>query len=390
MPIAAVLLLAATVPPAASPTPPPEVPEMRAFALDLYAGLREEPGNLALSPWSVASALVPLADGARGATRVEIEKALHLPRTWEESRARWLEALAALDSRTREGVDLDAANALWVARAQRLLPAFVEGLSEGLDVEVERADFAGDPAGTEATINRFVSEGTRGKIPQLVSNLDPRTRLLIVNAVYFKGLWASPFEKERTETLPFTGSSGASAPRPFLRKKEELRYFEDADLQALELPYRGGKLRMLLLLPTAKGGLPAVERTLDRVRYDAIVAAMWTWDVDVSIPKFKIESSFERSFVRALDALGMKTAFTEGADFSGMTGARDLFVSRGIHKVFVAIDEEGTEAAAATGVGMRPVSVVPSARFTADHPFLFVIWDAPTGTILFLGRVESP
>lgn len=390
MRIVAVVLLAPMVLPAVSSAPAPEVPEMRTFALDLYARLRDERGNLAVSPLSVASALVPLADGARGATRAEIERSLRLPGSWEASRAEWLEALAEIGAREGDGVDLDAANALWVARGQRLLPAFLDGVSKGLGVAVERVDFAGDPDGTEERINRFVSEVTRGKIPRLVSNLDPTTRLLIVNAVYFKGLWASPFGKERTETLPFTEASGASAPRPFLRKKEEFRYFEDADVQALELPYRGGKVRMLLLLPRAKDGLPVLERALDRARYDAIVTGMRTWDVDVSIPKFKIESSFEGPFVRALEGLGMKTAFTEAADFSGMTGTRGLFVSRGIHKVFVAIDEEGTEAAAATGVGMRPVSVVPSARFVADHPFLFAIRDVPTGVILFLGRVESP
>lgn len=390
MRVAAIPLLAVTVLPAVSSAPAPEVSEMRTFALDLYARLRDERGNLAVSPLSVASALVPLADGARGTTRAEIERSLRLPGSWESSRAGWLETLAAIGARGGDGVDLDAANALWVAKGERLLPAFLDGVSKGLGVAVERVDFAGDPGGTEERINRFVSEVTRGKIPRLVSNLDPRTRLLIVNAVYFKGLWASPFEKERTETLPFTEASGASAPIPFLRKKEEFRYFEDADLQALELPYRGGKVRMLLLLPRAKGGLPALERALDRARYDAIVNGMRTWDVDVSIPKFEIESSFERTFVRALEGLGVKTAFTEAADFSGMTGVRGLFVSRAIHKVFVAIDEEGTEAAAATGVGMRPVSVVPSARFVADHPFLFAIRDVPTGTILFFGRVEAP
>lgn len=386
---AAVFLLGATVLSAAS-TPVPEVPEMRAFALDLYARLRDEPGNLAVSPLSVSSALVPLADGASGATRAEIEKALRLPGSWEESRPGWLEALAAIEARTGDGVEIDTANGLWVAKGQRLLPAFLDGVSKGLDVAVERADFAGDPGGTEAKINRFVSEATRGRIPRLVSDLDPRTRLFLVNAVHFKGLWASPFEKERTEVLPFTEASGSSAPRPFLRKKEEFRYFEDGDLQALELPYRGGELRMLVILSRQKDDLPAVERSLDRARYDAIVGRMRTWDVDVSIPKFRIESSFERSFVHALEALGMKSAFAEGADFSGMTGARDLFVSRGIHKVFVEIDERGAEAAAATGVGMRPVSVVPSARFLADHPFLFAIRDARTGMILFLGRVASP
>lgn len=364
---------------------------LKPFALDLYAQVRATPGNVAVSPFSVASALVPLAEGARGATRSEIERALRLDKPWPESKGAVLATLGAAGARSEGGVEVLSANGLWVDRRIRLLPAYVEELKTRLDTRAAPADFAEHPEAVASDINAFVSSATREMIPKLVDRLDRRLRLFLVNAVYFKGLWASQFRAEATRPLPFRSPGRAAKTVPFMRQTESFRYAEDGRLQALEMPYEGGAASMVVLLPRSDDGLASLEATLDETALDEILAGMRKRQVDVLIPRFRIESSLGREFMAALQALGLKTAMTDAADFSGMTGGRDLFVSEGIHKVVVDVDEKGTEAAAATGIGMQPTSLPPPPPvFRADHPFLFLIRDVPTGAILFIGRIVEP
>lgn len=391
----AVLVLLLTISPMArafeTKSPDANRPSLQEFALDLYAQLRTQEGNLALSPFSVSSAMLLLAEGAEGATLKEFETVFRLRSTWAESREGLLATVSDLEGRDADGLEIAVANGLWITDEVSLLESYREAVAKGLQARIDRADIRDDPASAVDAVNRFVSEATRGKIPQLLSSLDPRTRMVLANAVYFKGLWEQPFPEANTRGHSFRSPDGTSRIRPFMHMRARFGYFEDDSLQVLEMPYRGGDTCMLLILPRELGGLPAVEGVLDARRFDALVTGIREREVDVFVPRFKVESTFDESFLPSLEKLGLKTALTASADFSGMTGGRDLFVDAGIHKAVVEVNEKGTEAAAATSFMMKATSAQPEVPvFRADHPFLFVIRDVPTGTILFLGRVEMP
>lgn len=217
------------------------------------------------------------------------------------------------------------------------------------------------------------------------------TRLVLTNAIYFKGDWANQFKKDQTHDANFMVSTAQKVKVPLMHKKQSYPFVQDALLQVLELPYKGNDLSMLVLLPKETEGLADLESSLSASKIAELRAKLRSRPVDVYLPKFKLDASF--SLTKTLQELGMKLAFAETADFSGMDGRRDLHISAVIHKAFVNVNEEGTEAAAATGVVnrvmARPISK-PPVIFRADHPFVFAICDKRDGSILFLGRVADP
>ncbi|MDI3507192.1 MAG: hypothetical protein PWQ69_1172 [Methanomicrobiaceae archaeon] len=363
------------------------------FAFDLYRHLAADPAyageNLFFSPYSIASALAITCEGARGTTADEIESVLHLPANETLRR----EGFAAIDAALNSGsgnYTLRTANALWAEKTHSLLPEYIETAARWYGANATNLDFVENPEGSRETINRWVEEKTEDRIRDLLppGSIDPLTRLVITNAIYFKGAWAQQFDPAETTVEEFRVGSNETVTVPMMHGNAVYPYAETGTLQVLEMPYASGdgtELAMLVLLPKGDS-LTAAEEVLDAERLADLRESLVAQNVRVFFPKFTLDASY--GLTPTLAAMGMPTAFTGGdADLSGMDGTRDLFVTGIFHKAFVDVNEEGTEAAAATGVaaglGVTPV-------FRADHPFVFLITEKDSGTILFAGRVVNP
>jgi serpin B len=367
------------------------------FAAALYGELAGEPEALFLSPSSIAAALAMTLAGARGETEAELAAALQLavpPDRLHPAFGRMLEA-----TRAAVGVELATANAIWAQDGYALRPEYLAIVRETYRAAIEQVDFERAADQARGRINAWVEEQTRGRIRDLVPPgvLGAITRLVLVNAVYFKGAWADPFDRGATSDQPFHRLDGSSAKLPTMRRTGAYDLVEDADAQTIEIPYGDGSLAMVVVLPRRRDGLPALERALDGpwiARRLAKLDDAAPREVEVHLPRFRVEASFDLG--GALQRLGARRAFDRTrADFSGMTGDPDgLFVSAVLHRAFVDVNEEGTEAAAATAVAMALAGMAPTRLrppvFRADHPFLFLIRDRRTKLVLFLGRLLDP
>jgi serpin B len=365
-----------------------------AFALDLYQALRSQPGNLFYSPYSISLALAMTYAGARGETETEMADVLHFTLPQDQLHA----AFNGLDvqlNREVEGEEqsfqLNIANSIWGQQNFAFQPDFLDTLAVNYGAGLRLVDYAADPEAARQQINAWVEDETQDKIKDLIpaGALDPLTRLVLANAIYFKAAWQNQFEQNNTEDAPFTLLDGSQVDVPTMRQSEGMNYAAGDGWQAVELAYEGGRQSMLILLP-AEGQFEAFEASLNTARLDDILNAMEWTTVELALPKFSFESEFELN--RALAELGMPVAFdAERADFSGMTGESNLYISDVIHKAFVDVNEEGTEAAAATAVIMRLESMpIDPVQMQVDHPFIFMIRDNETGSILFTGRVVNP
>lgn len=368
------------------------------FALDLYGRLRGTAGNLFFSPYSISTALAMTTAAARGETAREMVSTLHLP----EDPARMSESFRALITETNGGGDRSAradelvtANALWLQRGQPLLPAFLESARADFLAALNEVDFRADAEGARRAINTWVERQTREKIRDLISPgvLNSATSLVLTNAIYFKGGWLQPFSKSATrEDGSFTTVDGSKVTVPLMGLTRSFGYHDGDSFQMLELPYAGGSRSMVVLLPKQAGGLATLEASLTSKDLAGWLEKLKPQRVSLELPRFRIEQRFGLADV--LRTMGMRLAFDSGqADFSGLTGRRDHAISEVIHKAFVDVDEAGTEAAAATAVVMprsaafQPTPPIP---FRADHPFVFLIRDRTSASILFLGRVANP
>ena len=370
------------------------------FALDLYRLLIEEGNdNLFFSPHSISLALAMTYAGARGETEQQMADALHfgLPR---ESLH---QAFNALDQElagrgnnlpqgeTGTGFQLSITNSIWGQRGFEFLDAFIDQLAERYGAGMRLVDFAAAPDDSRQLINGWVAEQTEDRIEDLLpeGTVDTLTRLVLTNAIYFNASWLYPFETQQTADGQFIRLSGSSVTTPMMNQSLRTVYTEGQSYQAVELPYVGYEVSMVVIMPES-GGFESFESGLDAQMLDGIVGSLADTQVKLRMPRFEFDSDFGLSEV--LKALGMPIAFiapgsSSGADFSGMDGRRDLFIQNVVHKAFVAVDEEGTEAAAATGVVAGIVSAPPSATMIIDRPFIFLIRDRQTGAVLFLGRV---
>ncbi|MBU1676781.1 serpin family protein, partial [bacterium] len=289
---------------------------------------------------------------------------------------------------------LRVANRLWGQQGFALLPVFLATARTHYDGGYAPLDFAGDADGSREIINAWVAARTEDKILDLLQpgTVDAQTRLVLTNAVYFYGLWLHAFDPRATADAPFRTASGRDVDAPFMRQVEYLALGEADGLRILELPYDGEELSCYILLPDERDGLAELERRLDAATLDGWLSAPSRRRVRCILPRFRMTSRFELG--RTLAGMGMPSAFSGSrADFSGITGDKDLVISEVVHKAFVDVFEEGTEAAAATAVTMKMTSVIqedPPVEFRADHPFLFVIRHQGTGCILFMGRVADP
>jgi len=365
------------------------------FALDLYAKLAagRKGKNLFFSPNSISTALAMTRAGARGNTAKEMDKVLHFTLAQDKLNPAFKELLAALDADPKKkGFELAVANRLWGQQGYNFLPGFLATTRDSYGAGLEALDFKGATEAARRTINAWVEKKTKDKIKELLKQgvLSPDMRLVLTNAIYFKGDWASQFKKDRTRDGVFTVKAGETVKVPMMHQTEKFRYRAGKGFQALGLPYAGDELSMVIFLPTKADGLAALEKSLTAENLDQYLPARWKRKVVVSIPKFTMTSEF--SLKETLSAMGMKDAFAGGkADFSGMDGSRGLFIGAVIHKAFVDVNEEGTEAAAATAVVVGVTSMpAPPPVFRADRPFLFMIRDDRTGSILFMGRVMNP
>jgi serpin B len=370
--------------------------EANRFAGVMFGQLaRAEEGNFVVSPFSIHSCMAMVAAGAAGDTESQMNATLGLAAD-RTARNLGLNALRGrLDALGAKGdVTLEVANRVWVQKSYPLLPAFTANVESTFGAGFAAADFVARADGERKAINGWVEDRTRSRIKDLIPPrlLGPDTRMVLVNAVYFYGAWQTPFPADRTEAAPFHVSPGRDAQVDLMQAHlDHLGYREEPGLQVCELPYRGRDLSMVVLLPPA-GQLGALEARLAREGLDPVAGRLRPRTVNVALPRFRIEAQFGLN--DPLIALGMRDAFSPGrADFSGMTGTRDLFVSAVVHKAFIEVNEKGTEAAAATGAVMTltamPVAEEP-AVFRADRPFLFALRDRTSGVVLFLGRVAQP
>jgi serpin B len=397
--------------------PPAIVQANNQFALDLFHQISApSTKNIFFSPYSISTALAMTWAGARGNTAAEIAKAFHFNDVADGHITADFKALQSLlaATKTDTGIQLSVANSLWPEQNPEypLLPNYLKLVQTDFASEITSVDFKNHHDAAATQINQWVEDKTNNKIKNLIhpDDLDSLTRLVLVNAIYFKGDWASPFEKRFTRPTPFYFADGTSKPVPMMRQfVKEFDQTTSADItdgpfpcQILEMPYETSPsansghpvsaplLSMVIVLPRNKGDLDQLEKSLSASTLSDWLNQLKPGRLEVFLPKFHLEQRFQ--LADALKALGVKDAFVYGpADFSGMNNSRELYISKVIHQAYVDVDEKGTEAAAATAVTfMAGAAPPPLPVFRADHPFLFFIRENTTGSILFMGRVADP
>lgn len=367
-----------------------------AFALELYNKLKSPNNNLFISPLSIFTAITMVYAGARGATEEEIKNTLHL---MIQQRRLPLEIKNLVDNLLNvENTEINIANSVWTDNEYELLETYTYIIEENYDGELYKEDF-GKVQETCDKINSWVNEKTKEKISDILSpsTLEMGIKLILINAIYFNGTWEKTFKEDNTNEAPFYLLSGKIAPVPLMFQQESFSYFETETFQVLKLDYEGGVVfgipknyEMLIYLPKEREGLENMEKDLTIKDIKSHLEQLESREVKVYIPKLKIETTYE--LAEYMKQLGMQNSFTAEADFTGIAKISPI-ISEIIHKAFVDINEEGTEAAAATMITMAPKGM-PVHReipiFKADHPFLFLIQESETKTIMFLGRVLQP
>jgi len=381
-------------------TPPGDIPALvdnnNAFAFDLYRSLKTQDENLFYSPYSISLALAMTYAGARGATESQMAQTLHFL-----AQDQLHPAFNALDlqlaergkaaSDNEKPLQLNIANAVWAEKTYPFLQSFLDTIALNYGAGIRLADFINQYEAVRKEINTWVSDQTEDKINDLIPEgvLNADTRMALVNAIYFKADWLHPFDADSTRDAPFHLLDGSDVTVPVMNHGTFIPYAKGDGWQAIELAYQGETAAMDIIVPD-EGRFEEVESSLDYEAASAIFGSLQPTSVSLALPKFKFESSF--GLADQLKALGMTEAFDpDQADFTGMSERNDLYISAVVHKAFVAVDEKGTEAAAATAVIVAATSApLYDVTLTVDRPFIFLIRDIPTGQILFIGRVLNP
>lgn len=369
------------------------------FALELFHALNESSptGNIFFSPFSISSALAMVTLGAKGGTAAQLSKTLHFDSV-EDIHSQF-QSLNAEVSKRGASHTLKLANRLYGEKTYNFLPEYLTSTQKMYGADLAPVDFQHASEDARKEINQWVKGQTEGKISELlaVGVVDSMTKLVLVNAIYFKGMWQEKFMKQDTTDAPFrlNKKDTKTVKMMYQKKKFPFGYISDLKCKVLEMPYQGEELSMVILLPEdiedESMGLKKIEEqiTLEKLREWTKPENLENIDVHVKLPRFKIEESYTLN--SHLGRLGLKDLFSSSkADLSGMSGSRDLFISKIVHKSFVEVNEEGTEAAAATAGIATFCMLMPEEEFTVDHPFLFFIRHNPTSNVLFLGRVYSP
>jgi serpin B len=365
-----------------------------AFALDVYQKIRETKGNHFFSPYSISTALAMTYGGARGETEKQMADVLHFSLDQTKLHATFSDLQNYFQKIQEESeFRLNIANALWIQKSYELLSEFLELNRKYYEANLFRVDFKKDPEGSRLKINDWVKKKTEEKIKDLLGEgiIDILTRLVLTNTIYFKAEWWRKFDPNKTEEKDFWMTEKIKTKVPMMTQKSFFSYWESTDLQVLEMNYEGANLSMIILLPRKIDGLSKLESELDIQSLKEWTANLRIEHVEVFIPKFQTTRSFNLN--KILISLGMGDAFSDSADFSGIEPKKELKISDVVHKAFIDVDEAGTEAAAASAVVMGIKSAPPPKdlpQFIADHPFLYLIRDRQTGTILFMGRLAEP
>jgi serpin B len=362
------------------------------FGLAMYRLLGG--GNLFFSPYSIAQVLTMTSAGARGQTAKQMAQTLHsaFPQERLHPAANALDQALSSRGAGENGFHLETANSIWGQQGFVFQPEFLDTLATNYGAGLRLLDFKTAPEPSRATINAMIAQQTHDKITDLLpaGSINDLTRMVLANAIYFNAKWVAPFAKESTRDGAFNPDQGGAVTTPMMTNQANYSYAAGQGYQAITLPYRGG-VSMIVLAPDA-GQLGAFEAGLDDARLQTILDRLATREVQLTLPKFEYHSD-SISLRSQLVALGMADAFDPGAaDFSGMDGKRDLFIGDGYHKAMVRVDEDGTEAAAATAVNMQATSAIlePPLTLTIDRPFVFLIRDDATGALLFIGRIVNP
>lgn len=372
-----------------------------AFAFDLYHSVSSSDGNVVYSPYSISLALAMTYGGARGETASQMADVLNYALPVDQFHPAF-NALdldlarrpdQAADVNEKERFQLNIANSLWGQNGWPFLQEYLDMLAMNYGAGMRLVDFENAPESARRQINDWVSDQTRKRIKDIIppGMIDPTTRLVLANAIYFKATWEHEFDPNETSDQPFTLLDGETVNVPMMGMEtgKEFNYAAGNGWQAVALSYKGGLTEMVVIVPDA-GNFESFDSTLTAERYNEILAALEPQQVILSMPKFSYEASY--GLKDTLIQMGMEDAFDPTlADFSGMDGQRILFIGDAIHKAYIAVDEKGTEAAAATIVLMMAGAMMPQGVvLTIDRPFFYVIRDIPTGTVLFMGRVVDP
>ena len=363
------------------------------FTLDLYNQLKMTDGNLFFSPFSIFTALAMTWAGARENTAVQMAQTLHFtekPAQFHRAIGDLISQLNAVQKET--DVELSIANAIWAQKGYQFLDEFFRIVQQSYQADLKQVDFSSAAESARQAINAWVEQQTNEMIKDLLPPkvLNALTRLVLVNAIYFKGFWDNQFKSRDTREMEFWLLTEVAVKMPMMHQEHQFGYWENDWLQIMEMPYKEESLSLIVLLPKEKTGIADLEQKLNFENMMAWQSRLRKRKVIVFFPKFKIESQF--SLGQTLALMGMPDAFDpELADFSAMVGQKELYISAVIHKAFLEVNEEGSEAAAATGVVVSVTSIAPSPPiFKADHPFVFFIRDNKSQSILFLGRVLNP
>jgi serpin B len=360
------------------------------FALDLYSRYKSKDENIFFSPYSISSALAMTYEGARGQTADEIQRVFHFSSDKDKMRSDFLNVYNELNKADKP-YKLTTANALWAQKDYPFIQDYFNTVEKYYDGKVTNLDFRLETENSRKTINAWVENKTNDRIKNLIPKgaLDPVTRMVLTNAIYFKANWSQQFNNQTTYDQEFKLSSGANTTVKMMHETGNFNYGETNDLQILEIPYLGDDISMLILLPKGNS-LSKLENSLSTDNLANWKKSMNYTEVQLSLPKFKFETGYLMS--NDLKEMGMPTAFSANADFTGMSQTHELFISEVIHKTFVEVSESGTEAAAATAVIVAGTGYPEHQPkiFDADHPFIFLIQQKDTGNILFIGRVFNP
>jgi serpin B len=373
---------------------PDVVDSSNSFAIDLYRKINEQDKgrNIFVSPFSVSTALAMTFEGSSGETRKQMDSVLHLNMADAARQQGFSDLLEATSAGPGKHYKLNVANALWGQKGYHFEASFLTATSKYYGGALKSVDFAGNPEGSRLEINTWVESHTAKMIKDMIPRgaIQPDTQLVLTNAIYFKGDWASPFKAAATNDAPFNVSDSVKVQVPMMHQSGRYRSVRENGVAAIELPYANGDLSMIAILPDGKMGKLDESLSLETIKQ--LRVDLYSVHVDVYLPRFKLEAGYMLSPL--LSSMGMPDAFSKQlANFSGMTGQRNLFIGAVIHKARVEVNEEGTEAAAATTVIMAPTMARQNFKnevFRADHPFLFIIVHNPTGAILFIGRLSNP
>lgn len=364
------------------------------FAINIYQKIHPESGNIFFSPYSISTALAMTYVGARSETDKQMAQALHFSLTQEQLHPAFSELQSELQKLQKKfNFKLNIANALWIEKSYKLLSEFLKVNQKHYDANLFHLDFKEKTERSRRKINDWVEKKTEGKIRDLLSEgiITALTRLVLTNTIYFKAEWENQFKAESTKPEDFWMTAKDRTEVQMMRQKSYFGYKEDENLQVLEMPYKGRAISMFVFLPKKRDGLSELESCLNSSTLSEWTTNIKRQEVLVFMPKFK--TTKDLNLKEILKSLGMTDAFSYKADFSGMESKKELYISDAVHKAFIEVDEAGTEAAAATAVVMEVTSALPIKEppvFKADHPFMFLIQDSETKSILFMGRLTNP